>query len=59
MHTNIDQRTVDEKIHRFMARKSPWRAASRLIAEKLLPVGRRDITRDIGYEPLVWRNDHK
>lgn len=58
MHTpiDIDQHTIDEKIHHFMAGKSPWKTLSKSIAERLAPSVQGDVaTRDdISYEPLKW-----
>lgn len=35
MNVNIDQKIIDQKIHRFLARKSPLRTLSETIAYHL------------------------
>ncbi len=55
MH-NIDQHTVDERIHRFMARKSPWKTFSETIADHLTAQA-DDSHKGVGiaYEQTRWR----
>lgn len=54
-----ENRNVDEKIHHFMARKSPWKTFSMTIAEHLVPS--RDVKRKsayISYEQTEWRGNN-
>ena len=59
MHTSIDQ-NVDERIHRFMAKKSPLWTLSMTIADKL-PLARhlRKAPHDnaISYERTKWNGN--
>ena len=54
MRTNIDQDAVDEKIHQFLARKSPIKTLSETIAERLVPVRLKRRKSGISYEPMQW-----
>lgn len=56
MHSINDQQ-VDEKIHRFMARKSPVKTLSKTIADWLVPVSTHKRRSGISYEPTQW--DHQ
>ncbi len=58
MYTPIQQNAIDNKIHEFMARKSPSRTFSKSIAERLSPSlrSRRKSTTEIAYEPLEWHH---
>ena len=53
MHSNIDQQ-VDEKIHRFLARKSPVKTFSRTVADWLVPVSMKKRRTGISYERIRW-----
>jgi len=57
MYTPIDQNAIDQKIHSFMARKSPSRTFSMTLAERLIPTlktDRQSSLSEIAYEPLEW-----
>ena len=56
MHKPTDQNAIDQKIHKFMARKSPGRTFSQSVAEHLTPVlgSKRSASSEIAYEPLEW-----
>lgn len=54
---DIDQKTIDERIHKFMARKSPLRTFSKTIADWLLaPFGTKSRKSGISYETTEWHN---
>jgi len=57
MSMTIDQDTVDARIHRFMARKSPLKTLSRTIADHLATAQPESRSRgiDITYEQMTWR----
>ncbi len=59
MYTPIDQNTVDEKIHRFMASKSPWKTFSKTIADRMASSVqiRKGSKTGISYEPTDWTNN--
>lgn len=56
MYMPTQQNTVDQKIHNFMARKSPARTFSKTVAERLTPSlkVKQGSHTDIAYEPLEW-----
>ena len=56
MSSNREQETIDidEKIHHFMARKSPIRTLSKTIAERIAPVHFRKRPTGIPYESARW-----
>lgn len=56
MYTPIQQNVIDQKIHNFMAKKSPARTFSKTLAERLTPSfkSKRSALTEISYEPLEW-----
>ena len=56
MYIPADQNTIDQKIHKFMARKSPGRTLSMSVAERLAPVAgsAHKTSGGISYEQLEW-----
>ena len=56
MYTPIEQNAIDQKIHSFMARKSPAKTFSKTIAERLSPSlkAKQSSSTEIMYEPLEW-----
>lgn len=55
MHILISEDTVDQRIHRFRASKSPWRTIGLTIADKLTaPKGARTKEIGIAYEQTRW-----
>lgn len=56
MYIPIEQNAIDQKIHQFMARKSPSWGLSESIAERLTPSlkAKRRSSTDIAYEQLEW-----
>lgn len=56
MYTPIQRDAIDNKIHEFMARKSPSRTFSRSITEYFSPAlrTRRKSSTEISYEQLEW-----
>jgi|GEM_PF-3143541 len=54
MNTTIDQHTIDERINRFLARKSSQRSVGDIITERLIPVQSRSRRTGIAYEPMRW-----
>ncbi|USN96672.1 MAG: hypothetical protein H6797_00510 [Candidatus Nomurabacteria bacterium] len=56
MRANADHDTVDDKIHHFMARKSPLRTLSKMVADRLavapMSAGRSDD--GMTYEVAEW-----
>lgn len=58
MHTSIDEKQIDQKIHQFMARKSPLKTFSKVIADRLSPTenAQRDDSTEISYEKLSWHH---
>jgi hypothetical protein len=56
MRSNTDQQ-VDEKIHHFLARKSPVKTMSKTIADWLVPVSIKKHRDGISYEPMQWDSD--
>lgn len=55
MHTSIDQEQIDQKIHQFMARKSPLKTFSKAVADRLSPIGNiRNKSKGISYEKIGW-----
>lgn len=54
MQSSLDQQIVDEKIHRFLARKSPLKTLSKTIAEHVIPIHLRKQRTGIAYEPARW-----
>jgi hypothetical protein len=58
MYTPVEQKDVEKKIHKFMARKSAWKTFSQTIADYLIPAGSssKDEMIDISYEPLKWNH---
>lgn len=58
MYTPIQQDAIDNKIHEFMARKSPSRTFSKSIAERFSPAlrARRKSSTEIAYEQLEWHH---
>ena len=58
MYTPVDQKQIDQKIHQFMARKSPIKTFSKTIAERLSPADRTAQMDDteISYEKLSWHH---
>lgn len=56
MYTPIDQDAIDERIHRFMARKSPLKTLSKTIADRLVSSAHATSAKsDITYEPIKWQ----
>jgi hypothetical protein len=58
MTKTIDQHAVDEKINRFLARKSPQKTLSETIADKLIPIRLRKRKTGISYETTRWSSGH-
>lgn len=58
MYTPADQKQIDQKIHQFMARKSPLKTLSKTIAERFAPADRtaRRSETEISYEKLGWHH---
>jgi hypothetical protein len=56
MHTPADQINVDDKINRFMTRKtsSLWSNFSRTLTGHWASKSRNSVGSDISYEPLEW-----
>lgn len=56
MHTPADQGNIEDKINRFMARKSAslWGSISKTVTGHLTPRSRHTTDSDISYEPLDW-----
>ena len=56
MYTPIEQTAIDQKIHSFMAKKSPVRTFSKTLAERLTPSLKSKLSShtDISYERLDW-----
>lgn len=56
MHIPADQSTIDDRINRFMARKttSLWADVSQTLAIRLTPRNSKNADSDISYEPLNW-----
>jgi hypothetical protein len=59
MHQPIDQKTVDERIHRFMVSKSPFRALSKVVTDRFIaPVFRNRTSKSgITYESIGWTSN--
>ena len=63
MHTSTNQRTVDQKIHRFIeskSRRSSWQLLKDVIAEQFSapPTEHREQSGNvISYEPIAWTNN--
>lgn len=57
MHIMTNEDTVDERIRRFKASKSPWKTLGLTIADKLsVPQGTRTKNLGISYEQTRWRS---
>jgi hypothetical protein len=59
MYTPIQQDAIDNKIHAFMARKSPSWTFSKSVAERFSPAlrARRKSSTEIAYEQLEWHHN--
>jgi hypothetical protein len=58
MFKPTEEDAVDEKIHRFLNRKAPWKTAGKLLSEQLTPTrsGTASSDSDISYELLDWQH---
>lgn len=56
MHIPADQSTIDDRINRFMARKTTsfWADISQTVAVRMAPRNSKNTDSDISYEPLDW-----
>jgi hypothetical protein len=54
MRQSLDQQTINEKIHKFIARKSQPKSFSDVIAERLVPIETKKRRTGISYEPMQW-----
>jgi hypothetical protein len=58
MHTQANQKDIDQRIHEFRASKSPWKTVSKTIASYLAPSSRLNRSGDteISYERTDWNH---
>lgn len=57
MFKPTEEDAVDEKIHRFLSRKAPWKTAGKLLSEQLTTRGgTASSDSDISYELLDWQH---